>query len=400
MTDTLLILGCGAVGAACAAAFHARAPGAQLILHSRSQARIDELMRLRELDGLRDRARFVTGDLWHDTSVLDAILEQHRPRVVVDCMPIANLLATAHQRRMRGEAAIPEPFELLNGYIVACLRAFRRHGLEKLYKVSTAGLGGMGYACPYGHGVNDALDTLDKLKLKVFYAGALHQALVNLDDTPGCQVAVMAPKSLIGWQDEYLTPPFESDGVCIGLGDGTRYTVQELALCSAPSQFGLISKDEIANLVADSVLLDSERGDIIRGVARASVVPAATAQVARQQLMRRMRGLQLEHAQRRLTNGALGPRATEDLLATLLVILRRGSDGDPIGLMVEHGYVRADEIAAYPYDGARLGTRDLDALERDVVAAAHASGLALIPEHTGELLLHVYERFNWKRKMT
>jgi len=398
MADTILILGCGAVGAACAAALHARAPGAQLVLHSRSQARIDELARLRELDGLRDHARFVTGELWHDPGALDALLDQHRPRVVVDCVPIANILATAHQRRVRGDA--PEPFELLNGYIVAALRAFRRYGLEQLYKVSTAGLGGMGFACPYGHGVNDALDTLDKLKLKVFYAGALHQALVNLDDTPGCNVAVMAPKSLIGWQDEYLTPPFDAAGVCIGLGDGTRYTVQELALCSAPSQFGLIAKDEIANLVADSVLLGSERGDIIRGVARASVVPAATAQVARQQLMRRMRGLQLEHGQRRLTNGALGPRATEDLLATLLVILRRTSDGDPIRQMVEQGYIRADEVAAYPYDGARFGTRDLSALERDVVAAAHTSGLAVIPEHTGELLLHVYERFNWKRKIT
>ncbi|XXY54360.1 hypothetical protein WME91_24825 [Sorangium sp. So ce269] len=401
MSETILILGCGAVGAACAVELRSRAPAARLVLHSRSERRIEELKRLPELEQVRAGCAFAALDLWAEKGALRKLILEYSPSIIVDCVPVANVLATAHQRRA-GQPNTPEPFELLSSYVVTCLQAFRRYGLRKLYKVSTAGLGGMGFACPYGHGVNDALDTLDKLKLKVFYAGALHQALVNLDDTPGCDVAVMAPKSLIGWQEEYLASPGEDQGVCIGLGDGTRYTVQELALCSAPSQFGLVSKEEIAGLCADSVLAGGSRGDIVRGVAAESVVPTAAAQRDKQRLMQRMRALEVERGQRRLTNGALGPQATGDLVAMLLVVLRHGlkvSLRDARRKLVDGGYIRADELDKYGIGDGRLGSSELETLEREMVAAAERSGLAIAPENAGELLSRVYEGRNWRRKV-
>ena len=72
--------------------------------------------------------------------------------------------------------------------------------IDSYVKVSTTGLGGMGINLSYTHGDLNELGMSSGILGKVAAAGIMHQLFWSLSHTPRCNIKVVVPATLIGWQ--------------------------------------------------------------------------------------------------------------------------------------------------------------------------------------------------------
>lgn len=91
-------------------------------------------------------------------------------------------------------------------------------------KVSTTGLGGMGDNLFYTHGDVNEPGMSSGILGKVAAAGVIHQLLWTLSHTPGINVKVVVPAALVGWQDVNFGK-FRSHGRNIPLVDNSIETI-------------------------------------------------------------------------------------------------------------------------------------------------------------------------------
>ena len=202
---------------------------------------------------------------------------------------------------------------------------------QRFVKVHTTGLGGMGFNIQYTHGDTGEPGLSTKLLGKVGAAGCLSQLLLTLSHTPGCDVRVVVPATLVGYEEPTdaiihgLSPTWSKDGaemawgplplvdveelvLCEGQatllgalssadarmqelgrplevpfihsGENNPYAVEDIAAITALGQMGSITKEEVAQATIECAEGDS-RYDVLSATDAAILLPTQTAAVAR-----------------------------------------------------------------------------------------------------------------------
>jgi len=214
---------------------------------------------------------------------------------------------------------------------VQCLHALFQGGPEtrvpefqRYVKVHTTGLGGMGFNIRYTHGDTGEPGLSTKLLGKVCATGSFTQLLMTLAHTPGCDVRVVVPATLIGFakpDDAVIRGP---DGVALPLvdsrelvpcdgssslgraledsagrvvdtgeqlevpylssGENNPYGIEDISAITALGQMGCVTKEEVARATVECVAGDA-RYDVLTAMDSALLLPTQTAAVERDRLL-------------------------------------------------------------------------------------------------------------------
>ena len=198
-------------------------------------------------------------------------------------------------------------------------------GFTRYVKLHTTGLGGMGFNLRYTHGDTGEPGLSTKLLGKVCATGSYSQLLLTLAHTPGCDVRVVVPATLVGWtpasasvirgadgsplplvDSEELVPCDGSYSLAQALesaegrvvatgeileipylssGENKPYAREDIAAISALGQMGSITKEEVAHAVIECIGGDS-RYDVLTAIDSALLLPTHTAAVERDRALR------------------------------------------------------------------------------------------------------------------
>ncbi|WP_158712371.1 hypothetical protein [Streptomyces sp. NRRL F-5135] len=254
---------------------------------------------------------------------------------------------------------------ILHRYVDSLRRAMADFQVERFIKVSTTGLGGMGYNCPYTHGSVTESGLSGALVGKIGSAGVLHQLLWNLHHTAGCDVRLVIPAALIGWESvrhgaytsrgrpvavqdcarplplhldrplgehaaaSSVTEPAAEDEpsaemVHVPAGDNSTYSRAEMSLSTALGQFESVTREEVAAVVLDT-LLGSTRFDLFTAMDTASLQPSYLAAQMRTSTLTAMRQLEKAYDRPSIVSGNLGPTISKDLLELHVLCTAAGS---------------------------------------------------------------------------
>lgn len=273
---TILILGAGQIGEACALRLIPEAP-ASIIVHCLTeeeatgiirnlrhrcpQSSVDlvpswgdalvtrELMHLGKKDLLANpesRRKLIEYYYGHatesllETSSLYHLLERWRPEVVIDAINTATVVGYQDDpyslpRKITRQASGSSmdwqeaANDLLATAIIAGLVRFTQslqHAVTKLgidcyVKISTTGLGGMGVNLHYTHGDVNEPGMSSGILGKVAAAGVMHQLFWSLSHTPGINIKIIVPAALVGWQGVHRGE-FRSHGKPVALIDNSH----------------------------------------------------------------------------------------------------------------------------------------------------------------------------------
>jgi HPt (histidine-containing phosphotransfer) domain-containing protein len=167
------------------------------------RARVDYLLAPTSAATLRRSSIFRLIEAVRPTIIIDTVNAAYVTRAAAaSVLDIARDLHGLHESTADGaRAAIArcaDDIVLGNGpaiiarYIAALELALREFNVDRYVRVSTTGLGGMGFNCPYTHGEASA-NVGEALAQKLATSGALHQLLWNLHHTSGADVALIVP---------------------------------------------------------------------------------------------------------------------------------------------------------------------------------------------------------------
>ena len=232
-------------------------------------------------------------------SFLYQLVARFRPTFIVDAVNTATAVGYRQgcYERVRKALGNNEPSAMdinavarslpvppLVRFVQILQQAMKEFGVDRYVKVSTTGLGGMGFNIMYTHGDLGEPGLSTNLLGKVSAAGILHQLLWTLRHTPGFKINVVIPAALIGWGEvrqrniasnghplvdcdpipvANLSPsePLGNqvqirmlNGKTIGCpvvasGENGDYTLHDMAAITAPGQMGCITKEEVAAAV-------------------------------------------------------------------------------------------------------------------------------------------------------
>lgn len=277
---------------------------------------------------------------------------------------------------------------------------------QRYVKVHTTGLGGMGFNIQYTHGDTGEPGLSTKLLGKVGAAGSLSQLLLTLGHTPGCDVRVVVPATLIGYEEPKdavitgLDHTWSEDGVsmtpgplplvdveslvlCDGKttlfdalrsaedrvrdlerplevpflrsGENNPYAVEDIAAITSLGQMGSITKEEVALATLECAQGDS-RYDVLSAVDAAILLPTQTAAVVRDRTLGRARAGSRTAEGRPLPSvslGNLGPTTAkylyeiEILRARYETVSRLVRDGTEMDMVLRAvSYILEDEQGA------------------------------------------------------
>jgi len=405
---TILILGAGNVGEACAALL-ARIQPSKIILHTLTekeamQAR-DNVFKLGnnknvtidtsfgnvlftpEISGkispeISDNVKKEVLEYIYDPfsekiagkSSLFNLLSKYKPDYIIDSINIATVVGCANdpyflaQYFLKKEPAGNELFEnmLLSATIpiltrfVQVLHKYLAENNHVVYvKVSTTGSGGMGMNIKYTHGDLKEAGMSNAILGKVAAAGVFNQLLWTLANTPGINVRVVIPATLIGWQevgfgkfisngrycvlnkkiqkiniselpavlknslnhndktDEYMEIPF------VESGENAAYSLAEMTAITAQGQMEAITREEVANAVIDC-MYGTSKYDMISAMDMASLKSTYTGAVQRNNILNKVKCIQDEKCIPSIATNNLGPTVTKHLYE-LYFILEAGN---------------------------------------------------------------------------
>jgi len=245
-----------------------------------------------------------------DESLLHTIVERYRPHFIIDAINTAtaigyygnvhSLMRDAFSDGDQSRAlltkiarTLPEP-QLIR-FVHVLKESMESFGVERYVKVSTTGMGGMGFNIRYTHGDLGEPGLSTKLLGKITSAGILHQLLWTLHHTPGFNVNLIIPAALIGWgKVEYrevmlpgskgkptaivdadlipvsewstytnynppLTPLETLQGVVVESGENGDYALNDVMAITAYGQMGCVTKQEVAQAVILTLLGKTHR---------------------------------------------------------------------------------------------------------------------------------------------
>jgi NAD(P)-dependent dehydrogenase (short-subunit alcohol dehydrogenase family) len=309
-----------------------------------------------------------------ERSALGALLLQHRPEVVIDCINTATVFAYQNvyasvtglrESALRGDVDLDAVethlatlyLPQLIRHVQLALEAMNRAETRMYLKVGTAGTGGMGLNIPFTH----SEERPSKMLLaKASVAGAHTLLLYLMARTPGSPaVKEIKPTAAISWkrigygdvmrggrpvERVDATEPLAIDeafsgreswkntgealrGVFVDAGENGLFSPGEFEALTALGLMEFITPEEIARDVAREILGHPTGRDIVAALDASTSGPTYRAGVMRQHAIARMDELELEHGVESVAYEMLGPPRLSKLLfeATLLARL---CDGD------------------------------------------------------------------------
>ncbi|MEU8787252.1 hypothetical protein [Streptomyces sp. NPDC048637] len=412
----ILVLGAGEVGAAVSEALLRQLAPSYLAIHtSRQQTLHTRTRRLQSLAGasthiggswgdifspctlaqvpadvMTDRDRWQLAAFYHqpskpvaqpDASMIYEVVREHRPDLIVDAvtsatsgprtvLPTESLeellraaaphatdnahIAESVGKRALLDALLGNPTAPLSRYVANLDAALEAFDVQRYIKVSTSGLGGMGFACPYTHGTAADGFASDALLGKIGAAGVLHQLLWNLHHTRGRDVRLIVPLALVGWEEVRYGPythrgvgvstrddlrsgvqslppspdagvsPAAAQMVVVPAGDNSTYSRAEMALSTALGQFESVTREEVALAVAETAL-GSTKYDLLSAMDGAALHSSYRSAHMRDSLLRQMRDLEQEVGRPSVVSGNLGPGIAKDLFELHVLLEAAGS---------------------------------------------------------------------------
>jgi len=226
-------------------------------------------------------------------STLYTIVSRFNPDIIIDAINTATVLGRNYnplqtKNEFINDAQLCCEQILVNdftGKIIAFVSALKyvmeSCGVKKYIKVSTTGLGGMGFNIPYTHGDNPSYNLSNALMGKISASGVLHQLLWNLEHTKGLNISLIIPATFVGIDsvknDDVETdigyvkkrmgiqPYFIKEGkylryndcqfgkplnfCVVRAGENHVYSINEVHALAAIGQMESITKEEVAEAV-------------------------------------------------------------------------------------------------------------------------------------------------------
>lgn len=405
---TILILGAGNVGEACAVLLTKYQPE-KIILHSltfedadRAKENVQslgdfknvklevsygniittnsllnavkgEIPRELKLDLFKYLYMPLSDDIISNSSLYSLLLKT-KPDYIIDSINTSTVVGSARDLYQTPQAFLNQKEPLLEmvedllsssiiPYLVRFVQVLHKYLLKnpsvEYVKVSTTGLGGMGMNIKYTHGDLNETGLSSGILGKIAAAGVMHQLLWNLAHTPGINVKVVVPASLIGWQGTHFDK-FRSNGrYCIrnknfkkinlqedkeifnylpktesldseylqipyaDSGENDAYSLAEMAAITAMGQMEAITREEVAMAVI-SCMTGSSKYDIISALDMASLKSTYSGAMQRSVILEELRLLQFDNKVASIATNNLGPSVTKHLFE-LYFILEAGN---------------------------------------------------------------------------
>ena len=310
-----------------------------------------------------------------ESSCLWKLIEKHKPDLIVDGINTATavgykqdpytalreLCTTLKQKNGPETNNIKEKIEniALSQAIPKLIRftqvlhdAMKEFNVKRYVKISTSGLGGMGLNISYTHGDVGEEGLSGKLLGKVSAAGISNQLLWTLSHTPGLDVKVIIPTTLVGWEgistkvrlrtetvpvidckqtfdladkNSFKNEIIEELGedlemTVIDSGENGHYAIGDMTAITTLGQMGCITKEEVGIAVVET-LEGSTKYDILTALDLATLGPSFNAGFQREYILSEMRKKEKNSKYKSIACGNLGPKVTKHLWE--LEILRR-----------------------------------------------------------------------------
>jgi NAD(P)-dependent dehydrogenase (short-subunit alcohol dehydrogenase family) len=309
-----------------------------------------------------------------ERSALGALLLQHRPEVVIDCINTATVFAYQNvyasvtglrEAALRGDVDLDAVethlatlyLPQLIRHVQLALEAMSRAETKVYLKVGTAGTGGMGLNIPFTH----SEERPSKMLLaKASVAGAHTLLLYLMARTPGSPaVKEIKPTAAISWKrigfgdvmrggrpvdrvdatesvsvsdafsgrESWKNTGEALRGVYVDAGENGLFSPGEFEVLTALGLMEFITPEEIARDVVREIMGHQTGRDIVAALDASTSGPTYRAGVMRQHAIARMDELELEHGVESVAYEMLGPPRLSKLLFEA-TILGRLCDGD------------------------------------------------------------------------
>ena len=317
-------------------------------------------------------------------STLGRLLEDTRPRIIVDCVNTAGALAyqdvfrsAADLRERASEGRVDR--ETVDSHLATlylpqlirhtqvALEGMKRAGTEVFVKVGTSGTGGMGLNIPFTHSEERPSRVL---LAKAGIAGAQTLFLYLMARTPDAPaVKEVKPTAAISWKsigrgavrrggrpilradaveplplaeafgDEaargYVVGEEPLEGVYLDAGENGIFTVDEFETLTALGLMEFVTPEEIAENVVREIRSHPTGRDVVTALDAATMGPTYRAGVLRSVAIDRMEAMEEAAGIRSVAFEMLGPPRLSkllfegEILARLLGTLEAAADLDP-----------------------------------------------------------------------
>ncbi len=305
----------------------------------------------------------------YQSSQLWKLIDKHRPTMIVDGINTATVVGFGHDpytssrelHQVLKSNILPDSDQIntliknnllseaipqLTRFIQVLYMAMIEFNVKTYVKISTSGLGGMGFNLKYTHGDLDEPGCSPRLLGKVAATGIFNQLLWTLSHTEGLDIKIVIPTTLVGWEgittelstnwkksatgipmvdceepldlnDETIFnthKPTELGEnlsmVAVDSGENGYYAIGDMTTITTLGQMGCITKEEVALAVVES-LEGSTRWDICTALDSASIGPSFNAAFERQTILDKMRKMEDKLKTRSVSIGNLGPAVTK-----------------------------------------------------------------------------------------
>ena len=312
-----------------------------------------------------------------ESSPLWKLIKKHKPDMIVDGINTATVVGYGRDpytdsrelKRILESKELPDSIEVrkkiedgllseaipqLIRFIQVLHKAMIYFKIKRFVKISTSGLGGMGFNIAYTHGDTGEPGLSTKLLGKVAATGIFNQLLWTLSRTPGLDIKVIIPTALVGWdsitkdvklklktrgkksKSETRIPLYDCERpltltdkniftkhkpkrlkgslemVAIDSGENGHYALGDMTTITTLGQMGCVTKEEIGMAVAES-LEGSTKYDICTALDSACLGPSLNAAFERKFLLTQMQEKDEEMDSSSVSIGNLGPEVTKHL---------------------------------------------------------------------------------------
>ncbi len=271
-----------------------------------------------------------------------SIIKESNTPIVIDCLNLATQLADPASwpssitdidpLSIRNSVGLLASLSVMKGHALALDSLLAEDRIFRYIKVSTTGLGKRGLEIPFTHG-----DTGSKLSpnlwRKLYLSGANHQFLWALSRTFGSKVKLIVPAAFIGFEffEDLFRDKSEQILRQVESGENRSYSCEELALISSRYQMGIVTKEEVAEVVIRAMDNQEEGKDVLSSMKSASITPSQMGDRQRRLVLEKLHRNNNTDVDRLIYTGSLGMRVDNALHFLSEVKKYQQSRGIPLG---------------------------------------------------------------------
>ena len=314
-----------------------------------------------------------------DNSALYQIIKKHKPDLIIDAINTATVVGYLDDPYSLPRSLLKDFKEnkksdweinckkLLSSSIVPSLirftqviqKSIKDFNIEYFIKVSTTGLGGMGVNLMYTHGDKNEPGMSSGILGKVAAAGVFHQLMWSLSHTPGCNVRIIAPAALVGWQPVGFGK-FRSHGVNVPVvdnkkvavlkenkifnvsknakktskileipfvdsGENSAYSLYEMHAITTLGQMESITREEVAEAVYQAAH-GSTKHDLLTGMDYVSLGSTYAGSFQRNLVLKKLQKIQDDKNVPSIATNNLGPTVSKHLFELHILLDLSGFD--------------------------------------------------------------------------